>query len=778
MIAEKQTENLVMSEGTSQESIGMSLDLESAQVLMQMLSKNLYSDSVGSLIRETTSNALDSHRHCNVDKPIIVFFGKNEGGNYEFSVEDFGSGLDDGDVRDIISKYGKSTKRETNNELGLMGLGFKSPLAYSSSFIFICRKNGMERKYMMYEGEDENTIDLLFETPTKEGNGVKIIVPVNYSDRSDFVKKIKEQLSYFENVYFDVSFNYETIKNDFVIHRGEHFQYSELASNGSMHLCLDNVYYPLDFEKMGIPRIAFPLALRFSLTDGIFPIPSRESIIYSKQAKETILKRIQQVSNFFITKYNSTIEEIEDVHAIYNYYNSSTRVVDIINTGISGIKVSSDVTCLVKYSTIKLKAPTLKGITIFPLESLPSLNSFILGEYKVHFNLCNGRISANRSYKENPSLREVKNTTIYIYSDNLTGIKKEYIKTLYSKTSNSNVSFIKKDEEFILGDIRNKSSYNRNTYYSTLGLYNFPKEQWRTLIKEYQYIISLITKNFVDLDSLVIPQSFIDGRKKVKDGIINGEGRRIKLKGEITGKRLRQLEKYVSGKNTTMDNCVFNLSKIHQKNHVTVYGKLEDFSLLDSLWKAFSRSRIEFVIFSEREIKHLEEIKLHNWIEINEFMRGENKLFKKIITAYLIKELDNSQKNVFIKYNRLKEVSTDLYEKIDILKNYEDKWYSYGEEKVYKAMLEIANNNNLFDESVYSTYKEVKYILEKLKFLNPFIEILAYYKKDSDPLIIEAICDLFKYYKHKVNIDKYKIVTNDDIVEGEITEGVIEQLID
>jgi HSP90 family molecular chaperone len=36
-------------------------------------------------------------------------------------VEDFGIGLDADDVRNIISKYGKSTKRNSNTELGMMG---------------------------------------------------------------------------------------------------------------------------------------------------------------------------------------------------------------------------------------------------------------------------------------------------------------------------------------------------------------------------------------------------------------------------------------------------------------------------------------------------------------------------------------------------------------------------------------------------------------------------------------------------------------------------------
>jgi len=122
MILEKQTQAVVLQEGEqTQDSIGMSLDLDSAQILMQMLSKNLYSDDIGSTVRECASNALDSHRRAGTTDPIIVSFGANKDGNYEFSVEDFGIGLDAEDVKNIISKYGKSTKRNSANELGMMG---------------------------------------------------------------------------------------------------------------------------------------------------------------------------------------------------------------------------------------------------------------------------------------------------------------------------------------------------------------------------------------------------------------------------------------------------------------------------------------------------------------------------------------------------------------------------------------------------------------------------------------------------------------------------------
>jgi HSP90 family molecular chaperone len=122
MIEQKQTGTVILQDGENiQETIKMSLDLDSAKSLMQILSKNLYSDAIGSTIRETASNALDSHRAAGVtDRPIIVTF-KNDRNNYEFTVEDFGVGLDHDDVTDVISKYGKSLKKLSANQLGMFG---------------------------------------------------------------------------------------------------------------------------------------------------------------------------------------------------------------------------------------------------------------------------------------------------------------------------------------------------------------------------------------------------------------------------------------------------------------------------------------------------------------------------------------------------------------------------------------------------------------------------------------------------------------------------------
>ena len=503
MIIEQQKEALVMSTSTDVESIKMSLDLDSAQILMQMMSKNLYSDPIGSTIREATSNALDSHRRAMVNIPIIVSLRMNSG-NYEFSVEDKGIGLDDEDVKNIISKYGKSTKRDKANEIGMVGAGFKAPLAYCSSFYFVCRKNGVERKYMMYEGEDVNTIDLLYETVTEEDNGVKIIVPVKYVDKWTFLKKMKEQLAYFQNVYFDVDESLEIFNNRFSIIRHELFQYSELCNSNELHLCLDDVYYPLDWDKLGIKRINAKLAIRCSLTDGIYPVPSREQLRYNNDSKKIILNKICFLSSVLITKYNEQIKDSEDISVISN---TDAKVVKFEGLDVNIID-------FIPHSDIIIQKLTIKGITLLEVEKFNSYEKAnkLVKQFKIKHEIANGKFREIK-YETSLYIKYINNKKIiYVYDGRISDIMKEYLKSLHSD------AFLVKNTKIPLGnEIRKRAEYNENTYYQILELNKHPKKNWRQLIKDFQTFQSYIIKNFISLNDVEIPKEFLEVRKKKRE---------------------------------------------------------------------------------------------------------------------------------------------------------------------------------------------------------------------------------------------------------------------
>jgi hypothetical protein len=740
MILEKQTENLELEEGVIQKSYNTEIDFDSAFFLKQMLSK-FYSDSIGSLIRETASNALDSQRDSGTNEPIIVSFLRNKDGHYEFSVEDFGVGIDSNTIDNILRKYGKSTRRNDSDKLGLFGLGFKSPLAYSSSFYFIGRKNGIETKAMMYEGEDDIKIDILYEKETTERNGVKVIVPVKYSDKDSFYRKIKEQLSYFEGVYFNCG---TIIPNDFKIVRSEHFQWSSLISTNELHLCLDNVYYPIDYNALGISRIYFPVALKFGLSDGIFPVPQRESIKYTKEAKEIILNKIKLVSEYFVKKYNETIKDCDDIHSVIKFHSSVSR--EIVGFGNS----NWDVKQLEQFSPVKISSPNLTNVKLINTRRIYEIKEFLFKEYTpTHwYKSYNGRFENLENNKWSKTLRydNVLSYPIYVYTGTLTPTKKSYLKEEVLK---KNCYFVKKDKVIKLGKLNiNGSGYDN--YISLLDLRGYPKSEWRERIKEFQYILSLLTKDFIDLKDITVPQSWIDSRKKQKVKAISTgtKVKKKKLEGEIIGKVSDKLERYVSGKNCKFISNRWQMNTVHRDKYILIYGSKDNEDLLQSWYSLIPSKYVKFAIFSDRELTNLQKIEIHNWIHIDKFMEGKHKLFKRIVTAYLINNLYNKYSSVFNKTDTLYKVSSKLSSDIERLDKYKNEYYISGDSNLYTSILEIANEHNLFDTSIYDVYLKTKKTLEKLYFLN----VIIYSVSDEE---IQALRDLFKYHKEKIDWEYY-----------------------
>ena len=768
MILQKQTEANVLFEGDTQQSIGMSLDLDSAHVLMQMLSKNLYSDAIGSSIRETCSNALDSHRRAGVTKPIVVSFGPTKDGSYEFSVEDFGLGLDENDVENIISKYGKSTKRESNVELGMFGLGFKAPLAYSSSFYFVARKNGVERKYMMYEGEDVNTIDLLYEAQTDEPNGVKVIIPIKYSDNYSFNNKIKEQLAYFENVYFNVN----GIDNSFKILRTKDYQLSTLAQDPYMHICLDDVYYPLDFEKLGINRIQIPIGLRFDLSDGLFPTPNREALRYTEEAKKVILDKIKLVADQLMTKFNESIEVNSDIETIYHFFGWGSKKLRLNDQDIHISYIS-------EHSSIPIGTPKLEGINHLNLDRIfNKVDRYILDEYNVKFTFSNSRFSeAKHYYSQRVQLSDLISGYCYLVEDFPKKLR-DYTRDTFPSHYYSKF-FFKKVKSFKLfpKDFNTISKYYDN-YYDILNLENVPRDLWRTYIKEFQLIISKLLEYANDYTNVTIDQQWIDSKKKpkvkitvAKDGVV--DGKRVKAQGEVICKQATNLIRYVDGRNCKFESKTLKIEEFSKHKGLIIYTSHDEYLKLDALYNILNKHNVKLITFSSRELNIIDKLEIHNLIPYTKFMEGKNKLFRRIVTAYLIDKLMEKNMHTFNHSNSFQNLSNSLYTKLNDLQRYKRvNMDSTASKNIYDAMLEVATEQNLFDFSIYDTYMDIKNLLEKYTFINTICKKMLY--NDND--MIDVLRDLFKYNKQRIDYTNYNIKLNEEVNE-ELVEEHLEHII-
>ena len=113
------------------------IDAEDMSWILQILSTNLYSDPVGSLIREYSSNAWDANVEAgNRDKPIEVGIQTTPDKGTYWYVTDLGPGLSPERIDTVYRKFGKSTKRASNEAIGMMGLGKFSGLSYTNE-VFI-----------------------------------------------------------------------------------------------------------------------------------------------------------------------------------------------------------------------------------------------------------------------------------------------------------------------------------------------------------------------------------------------------------------------------------------------------------------------------------------------------------------------------------------------------------------------------------------------------------------------------------------------------------------
>lgn len=627
---------------------------------------------------------------------------------------------------------------------------------------------------MMYEGEDVNTIDLLTESPTTEANGVKVIVPVKSSDRNDFFQKIKEQLAYFESVYFNVSVSYNTIANTFTIFRADDFQLSDMTTDKKMHICLDNVYYPIDFEKLGISQIDLPVGLRFSLSDGIFPTPNRESIRYTKEAKTIILSKIKKVADYFVNKYNEIGVETDDINVIFDYYSSHERYVLFNN-------IKRDITKILHYSDIKLIAPKLKGISLLDVKFINSIKTTLLNEYEVKYTMDSNRRlkEVKHSWDSEVRLSDISVGNCYLFNEKFGSNKKEYIK----ETRNGGFYkyyFIKRVKKMSLFKITNPGQPQLPYYVSYLNLKSHPKTEWRDRIKELQYVISLLMKDFINLDDIVVPQAWLDARKAKNVSLGKSVGRGPKLKGEIVCKQASQLERYVDGKNCKFVPTTYTLEKFSTNKFLTVYALHSNNETLDKLYNIAKKQKINFVTFSEREANIVSKGELHNLISIDDFMKGNTQPFKRLVTAHLIKLLMSEYAYTFNKVDRLKEVSTDLATKVEALLAYQSKHYtnSHNNDIIYGAILEVAKANNLFDMTIYSTYLEVKKVLGKLEFIETLLTYASSYSRAKDDKIIVALRDLCKYHKYRIDTEHYKLQLNEEVViEDVLSEEIVEELI-
>lgn len=171
--------------------------IKASKKAFEILSAGLYSDKVKAIIRELSTNAMDSHVAAGKTTEAIVVHLPN---NLEphFSVKDNGVGLSPLQINTVYTTYFESDKTNSNEMTGCLGLGSKSPFSYTDQFTVESRFNGVKYTYSAHMDSDGlPAIAKLGECPTDECNGVEIKLAVKPGDFYEFQRKAAETLRWF-----------------------------------------------------------------------------------------------------------------------------------------------------------------------------------------------------------------------------------------------------------------------------------------------------------------------------------------------------------------------------------------------------------------------------------------------------------------------------------------------------------------------------------------------------------------------------------------------------
>ena len=337
MIINENIGHEVESIGEQNDSLGANIDTSSFTFLFEMMSKSLYSNPIGSICREITSNCFDSHIEANVSVPVIVKKSYDyDDSCYYISFIDRGVGLSPKRIKTIYMKWFSSTKRETNDLIGGFGLGSKSPLSYQDLFYINTIYNGVKYEYVLHKGTKVPTLDLLTQNPpnclvprikevklieikridiaqfnplTDEHNGTEIKIAIKNGDDRKFQEQLLEQLAYFDNVFFQDW----AIDNVYKIYEGQTFKYRNKDQySEDMHIILGKVPYPIDWKLIGVKEVNIPVAIKFEIGE-LEVTPSRESLRYTDSIKELVKTRVNDCIKELVSLFAKEVNEFEDI---------------------------------------------------------------------------------------------------------------------------------------------------------------------------------------------------------------------------------------------------------------------------------------------------------------------------------------------------------------------------------------------------------------------------------------------------------------------------------
>lgn len=299
-----------------------------------MLLSGLYSDLPLAIVRELSTNCFDSHVAAGCpEKPFHIHLPNSL--EPWMIIQDFGTGIQHKNIYDIYTTYFESTKTNTNDQVGCMGLGSKSFMAYADNASVTSITEGVKRIYnVFFNTNGIPSISLLSTQNTSEGNGLAVQIPIKEKDFTLFNGAIKKALRFFD-IKPTISGGKIDWKEETPMFKGEDWMFFDSNQGWESFAIMGGVTYPIDHYKMDDKYnniLRKGVVLKFKMGELEFT-PSRESLLYDdatikalNDKLEKVLTEIKHKAKDQILAKDNLLEAIKAFHHFterFSYYGSS-----------------------------------------------------------------------------------------------------------------------------------------------------------------------------------------------------------------------------------------------------------------------------------------------------------------------------------------------------------------------------------------------------------------------------------------------------------------------
>lgn len=361
MILTKQVENEAILSN-----VGATTDfkIKATAKSFRILADGLYSNKIRAIVRELSCNAYDSHVAAGKpDLPFDVHL-PNSLESY-FSIRDYGVGLSNNEVTNIFTTFFESTKTGSNDFVGALGLGSKSPFSYTDNFTVTAIKAGVKGVYTAFINEQGvPSIALMAEEQTTDPNGVEIRFAVeNQYDFSSFCS---------EAIYVYRTFKHKPVVSGNSRFKFDDFEYETKDIITGVHVAksmnnsvaiMGNIGYPIripdsdqTLNELGY-MLRCGLVIEFAIGELDFQA-SREGLSYIPQTINAIKQKLELLRgelSVFVEREATAIDNLWDRaeylivksktdlwRSAVNHYISTTKfaLVDASHNWVNNINIS------------------------------------------------------------------------------------------------------------------------------------------------------------------------------------------------------------------------------------------------------------------------------------------------------------------------------------------------------------------------------------------------------------------------------------------------------